>query len=93
MSSFNLDDTFIPDIDDIENGENNNNILHKTSSLWFHITYKNPTHPGVPVCKKCNYTFSIKSGNSSIEHHLLNKHNIVISKVKQTTLKFKCIDL
>ncbi|PKK59531.1 hypothetical protein RhiirC2_794711 [Rhizophagus irregularis] len=57
MSSFNLDDAFIPDIDNIEDGKNNN-----------------------------------ISRNSSIERHLLNKHNIVIPKVKQTTLKFKCID-
>lgn len=90
MSLFNLDDAFISDIDDIEDGENNN-ISCKSSPLWSHITYKNPTH-SVPVCKKCNYAFSIKSGNSSIKHHLLNKHNIVIPKVKQTTLKFKCID-
>ncbi|EXX55154.1 hypothetical protein RirG_005360 [Rhizophagus irregularis DAOM 197198w] len=75
MSLFNLDDAFISDIDDIEDGENNN-ISCKSSPLWSHITYKNPTH-SVPVCKKCNYAFSIKS---------------VIPKVKQTTLKFKCID-
>jgi hypothetical protein len=32
MSSFNLDDTFIPNINNIENGKNNN-ISHKTYPL------------------------------------------------------------
>ena len=98
-SSFNnLDDAFFSDIDDIYNNSDNNSdndisISRKTSSLWTYITYKNPAHLGEPVCKKYNYVFSIKSGNSSIERHLLSKHNIIIPKVKrQTTLKFKCTD-
>src|SRR2546423_5220488 len=79
---------FISNISDIEE-----EFSHKTSPLWFHITCKNPAHPGESVCKICGYVFSVKSGNSSIERHLLSKHCIVIPKVrKQTTLKFKCKD-
>ena len=94
MSNFlnNLDDAFISNIDDI-NDDNDENS-RKTSSLWTYVDCKNPAHPGVPVCKRCNYVFSEKTGNSSIERHLLNKHNIIVPKVvkKQTTIKFKCID-
>src|SRR5881394_3352234 len=87
--SNNLDDAFIPNIDDINN--DNDETSRKTSSLWTYVTFKNPAHPGIPVCKKCNYVFSEKTGNSSIERHLLSKHNIIIPKVKkQTTIKFKC---
>src|SRR6266498_1362008 len=90
-SSFNnSDDTFI-NIDDIE--EETERTSHKTFLLWFYVNCQNTSHLRVPVCKKCGFVFSIKSGNSSIEHHLLSKHNIVIPKVrKQTTLQFKCID-
>ena len=85
-----VDDAFIPNIDDLDD---NDEISRKTSPLWTHVTCKNPAHPGVPVCKKCNYVFSNKTGNSSIERHLLNKHNILVPKVKkQTTIKFKCTD-
>ena len=93
MSSFN--DMLFLDIDDIHNDNDNNyiSISRKTSSLWIHITYNNSAHLGILVCKKCNYVFSIKSGNSSIEYHLLSKYNITIPKVKkQTTLEFKCIN-
>jgi hypothetical protein len=84
------DDAFIPNIDDINNDDETS---RKTSSLWNYVTYKDPAHPGVPVCKRCNYVFSEKTGNSSIERHLLNKHNILIPKVKkQTTIKFKCME-
>lgn len=64
----------------------------KTSSLWNFIDYNTENNPGVPVCKKCNYVFSNKSGNSSIERHLLSLHNITIPKVrnKQSVLNFQC---
>ncbi|PKK57582.1 hypothetical protein RhiirC2_797769 [Rhizophagus irregularis] len=77
MSSINLDDAFISDIDDIKDGENNN-ISHKTFPLWSHITYKNPIHPGVPVCKKCNYAFSIKSAMSVFDpyYKVPDRHQI-----------------
>jgi len=95
--SFDPNNAFIPDIDelnipDTDDLNNNNKTSRKTSSLWTYVDCKTLAHPGIPVCKRCNYVFSIKSGNSSIERHLLSKHNIVIPKVKQTTLKFKCID-
>ena len=91
-SSFNSsNDAFIPNIDDIDNEIDVNS--HKTASIWNYVNCKDPSHSGVPVCKTCGYVFSIKSGNSSIERHLLSKHCIVIQKVqKQTTLKFKCKD-
>ena len=46
------------------------------------------------MCTKCNFVFSPKSGNSSLERHLLNKHQIKIPKInkQQTTLKFRCTD-
>ena len=94
--SFDPNNVFIPDIDELNIPDtddlNNNKTSRKTSSLWTYVDCKTLAHPGIPVCKRCNYVFSIKSGNSSIERHLLSKHNIVIPKVKQTTLKFKCID-
>ena len=64
----------------------------KTSSLWNYIDYETKDHPGIPVCKKCNEVFSKKSGNSTLERHLSNKHGIVIPKVRsnQTVLNFKC---
>src|SRR4051794_16695691 len=92
----NPDNAFILNIDDIiDIHDDDNDISRKTSSLWTHVNCKDPAHPGVPVCKRCNYVFSEKTGNSSIERHLLNKHNIIVPKVakKQTTIKFKCIDL
>ena len=63
----------------------------KTSSLWNYIDYKTKDHPRIPVCKKCNEVFSKKSGNSTLECHLSNKHGIVIPKVRsnQTVLNFK----
>ncbi|GBB97925.1 hypothetical protein RclHR1_00310053 [Rhizophagus clarus] len=86
-----LDDVFILNIDDINN--ENDETSQKTSSLWTYVDCKNPAHPGVPVCKRCNFVFSIKSSNTTFECYLLNKHNITIPKVrKQTTLKFKCTD-
>ncbi|GES72959.1 zinc finger BED domain-containing protein 1-like [Rhizophagus clarus] len=92
-----LDDAF--NFVDVESDDILDNILYteessrKTSPLWNYVDCKSPAHPGVPVCKKCNYVFSIKSSNTTIERHLLNKHNIIIPKVrKQTTLNFKCID-
>ncbi|GBC53889.2 zinc finger BED domain-containing protein RICESLEEPER 2-like [Rhizophagus irregularis DAOM 181602=DAOM 197198] len=96
-NSFNsLNDAFIPNIDDIDNIDNKieePEPSRKTASVWNYVNCKDLSHPGVPVCKTCGYVFSIKSGNSSIERHLLSKHCIVIQKVrKQTTLKFKCKD-
>ena len=94
-SSFNSsDDVFVPNIDDINDIDNEIDVnSHKTASIWNYVNCKDPSHSGVPVCKTCGYVFSIKSGNSSIERHLLSKHCIVIQKVqKQTTLKFKCKD-
>ena len=92
-SSFNtLDDTFVHDIDNIPDIDNidNDEPSRKTASIWNYVNCKDPSHPGVPVCKTCGYAFSAKSGNSSIERHLSSKHCIVINKVrKQTTLKFK----
>ncbi|GBC39169.2 zinc finger BED domain-containing protein RICESLEEPER 2-like [Rhizophagus irregularis DAOM 181602=DAOM 197198] len=92
-----LDDAF--NFVDLESDDILDNILHteksfrKTSPLWNYVDCKSPAHPGVPVCKRCNYVFSIKSSNTTIERHLLNKHNIIIPKVrKQTTLNFKCTD-
>jgi hypothetical protein len=92
-----LDDAF--NFVDLESDDILDNILHtegisrKISPLWNYVDCKSPAHPGVPVCKKCNYVFSIKSSNTTIERHLLNKHNIIIPKVrKQTTLNFKCTD-
>ncbi|GES72744.1 zinc finger BED domain-containing protein RICESLEEPER 2-like [Rhizophagus clarus] len=86
-----LDDVFILNIDDIN--DENDETSRKTSSLWTYVDCKNPAHPGVPVCKRCNFVFSVKSSNTALERHLLNKHNITIPKVrKQTTLKFKCTD-
>ncbi len=86
-----LDNVFIPNIDDI-NDDNDENS-RKTSSLWTYVDCKNPAFPGVPVCKRCNFAFSAKSSNTTIERHLLNKHNIIIPKVRiQATLKFKCTD-
>jgi len=93
MDSFfnNLDDASIPNIDDIV--DEIDEPSRKTASIWSYVTCKNPSHPGVPVCKTCGFVFSSKSGNSSIERHLSSKHCIVIQKVrKQTTLKFKCKD-
>src|SRR4051812_5306017 len=85
------DNAFFPSIDDIDNETEENS--RKISLLWNFITYRDSTNPGVPVCKSCNFVFSIKTGNSSIERHLLSQHNIVIPKVKkQTTLKFACKD-
>ena len=68
--------------------------LHKTSTLWNYINTKTQNNPGIPVCKECNYVFSSQTGNSSMERHLYNKHNITIPKVKkiQTALNFKCIN-
>ncbi|GBC53133.2 zinc finger BED domain-containing protein 1-like [Rhizophagus irregularis DAOM 181602=DAOM 197198] len=92
-----LDDAF--NFIDLESDDILDNILHieessrKTSPLWNYVDCKSPAHPGVPVCKRCNYVFSIKSSNTTIEQHLLNKHNIIIPKVrKQITLNFKCTD-
>ena len=43
---------------------------------------------------KCNFAFSPKSGNSSMECHLLSKYQIKIPKVnkQQTVLNFQCTD-
>ena len=73
------DDIFVLNIDDIDNKINEH--LHKTASIWSYVTCKDPSHPGVPVCKMCGYVFSIKSGNSSTERHLESKYCIVIKKV------------
>ncbi|EXX60023.1 zinc finger BED domain-containing protein 4-like [Rhizophagus irregularis DAOM 181602=DAOM 197198] len=92
-----LDDAF--DFVDLESNDILDNILRtegssrKTSPLWNYVDCKSLAHPEVLVCKRCNYVFSIKSSNTTIEQHLLNKHNIIIPKVrKQTTLNFKCTD-
>ena len=92
--SFNSsDDVFVPNIDDIDDIDNEPVPSRKTASKWNYVNCKDLSHPGAPVCKVCGYVFSIKSGNSSIEWHLSSKHCIVIQKVqKQTTLKFKCKD-
>jgi hypothetical protein len=88
--SYSLNDAFIPNIDDIND---ENEVSRKTSSLWTYVDCKNSAYPGVPVCKRCDFVFSAKSSNTTIERHLLNKHNIIIPKVrKQTTLNFKCTD-
>ena len=79
MSANNSDDAFIPDIDDIHDEIDESS--RKTSPIWSYITCKSSSHPGVPVCKKCGFAFSVRSGNSSIERHLLSKHCIVIPKV------------
>jgi hypothetical protein len=85
------ENAFFPSIDDIDNEIEGTS--RKTSPLWNYITCNDSANPGVPVCKRCNFAFSIKTGNSSIERHLLSQHNIVIPKVKkQTTLKFICKD-
>ena len=60
-----------------KNLQNANKILtkqnsYKTSLLWNYIDYKTENNLGVPVCKKCKFVFSNKSGNSSIEHHLFS---------------------
>ncbi|EXX65908.1 hypothetical protein RirG_128780 [Rhizophagus irregularis DAOM 197198w] len=80
-----LDDAF--NFIDLESDDILDNILHieessrKTSPLWNYVDCKSPAHPGVP------------SSNTTIEQHLLNKHNIIIPKVrKQITLNFKCTD-
>jgi hypothetical protein len=78
---------------DSRNSQNSQN-LRKTSFLWNYISYETSTHPGIPVCMKCNFAFSPKSGNSSMERHLLSKHQIKIPKVnkQQTVLNFQCTD-
>ncbi|GBC00403.1 hypothetical protein RclHR1_03850001 [Rhizophagus clarus] len=73
-----LDDMFILNIDDIN--DENDKTSRKTSSLWTYVDCKNPAHPGVPVCKRCNFVFSVKSSNTTLERHLLNKYNITIPK-------------
>ncbi|EXX53340.1 hypothetical protein RirG_244860 [Rhizophagus irregularis DAOM 197198w] len=85
-----LDDAF--DFVDLESDDILDNILRtegssrKTSLLWNYVDCKSPTHPGGSTCMQ-------KSSNTTIEWHLLNKHNIIIQKVrKQTTLNFKCTD-
>ncbi|GBB94536.1 hypothetical protein RclHR1_23770001 [Rhizophagus clarus] len=83
-----LDDAF--NFVDLESDDILDNILHtkessrKTSPLWNYVDCKSPAHPGVPVCKRCNYIFSIKLSNTTIERHLLNKHNIIIPKILQS---------
>src|ERR1043166_6943832 len=64
----------------------------KTSSLWDYVDYETMDNPGLPVCIICKFTFSKKSGNSSIKRHLLKLHGIEIPKVrvKQSVLNFQC---
>ncbi|CAI2197258.1 670_t:CDS:1, partial [Funneliformis geosporum] len=81
--------TLILDTNNSQDSQGSQNS-RKTSSLWTHVDCQTPTHLGVPVCKRCNFMFSNKSGNSSIERHL-KRHNIIVPKVKkQSILNFKC---
>ena len=85
------ENAFFPSIDDIDNEIEGTS--RKTSPLWNYITCNDSANPGIPICKRCNFVFSIKTGNFNIERHFLSQHNIVIPKVKkQTTLKFICKD-
>src|SRR5688572_13499896 len=83
-------------LEDLQNPLYNGNLLtkqnsRKTSSLWSYIDYETQDNPGEPICKKCNFVFSSKSGNSIMERHLEKQHSIIIPKIrnKQTVLNFK----
>jgi hypothetical protein len=52
------DDAFVPNIDDINDIEDELVPSRKTASVWNYINCKDPSHPGVPVCKTCGYLLS-----------------------------------
>ncbi|CAJ0746325.1 5423_t:CDS:2, partial [Entrophospora sp. SA101] len=63
---------------------NNEKNGKKFADIWNYISYNNSKKR---VCKKCSYVFSDKSGNSSIERHMVNLHNIKIKKKQSNTLQ------
>src|SRR6185369_6823782 len=66
------------------NSINNEKNGKKFADIWNYISYNNSEKR---VCKKCSYVFSDKSGNSSIERHMVNLHNIKIKKKQSNTLQ------
>ena len=93
MSFFNsLDNEPEVNLETTQTSFNNFQNSRKTSSLWNYIDYETEDYLEIPVCKKCNEVFSKKPSNSTLEHHLFNRHSIIIPKVRsnQTVFNFKC---
>ncbi|KAF0522025.1 hypothetical protein F8M41_015624 [Gigaspora margarita] len=47
----------------------------KPSPLWIYFKFK-PKEPNNPICSKCQFKFSEKSGYSTLENYLNVRHNI-----------------
>ncbi|GES95197.1 hypothetical protein RCL_jg19387.t1 [Rhizophagus clarus] len=81
-SSFNSsDDVFVPNINDINDEIDEPENSRKTASIWKYVNCKDPSHPGVPVCKTCGFVFSIKSGNSNpwLEKEKSEQDDVVVT--------------
>ena len=85
-----MSSAFFLSIDDIDNEIEGTS--RKTSPLWNYITCNDSANPGVPICKRCNFVFSIKTGNSSIELKMLAvtvilRHSVICNRLQPISIK------
>ena len=58
-----------------------NIVTRKTADVWKYYNFDLKR----PICKNCGKVFSNKTGNSSLERHLIKFHNISVVKDKRQT--------